>query len=220
MAGEAAQELVRLDLSTGRSEVIYAWPEGLKPRGLGTMSPGERYYAYGVTISYAPQMFGTEVVDLKAGTRAIIHTDPYTCNPHTQFEPSDGKQVMVQHNRGCEFLPDGTRVKLVGEEGATEFLLDVPSGEVTRLQVGEPYTTPITGHEAWIGDTKEILLSVRAEGDYAPEKGNLVAVKAGAPARTVSSGYRVNHVGTSPCGRTRRGGRSRTRTGIRTCPRT
>jgi hypothetical protein len=44
-------------------------------------------------------------------------------------------------------------------------------------------------------------VSVRAEGDYTPEKGNLVAVKAGAPARIVSKGYRVNHVGTSPCGR-------------------
>jgi len=201
MAGEVAQELVRLDLSTGRSEVIYTWPEGLKPRGLGTISPGERYYAYGVTISYAPMMFGTEVVDLKGGSRAIIHTDPYICNPHTQFEPGKGEQVMVQHNRGCEFLPDGTRVKLVGEEGATEFLLDVPGGQVTRLQVGKPHTTPITGHEAWIGGTKEILLSVRAEGEFAPEKGNLVAVKAGAPARVVSRGYRFNHVGTSPCGR-------------------
>ena len=201
VVGEVAQELVRLNLSTGESEVIFEFPDGLQPRGLGTMSPGERYYAYGVTLSYDPQMFGIELVDLTAGTREVINTDPDICNPHTQFEPSEGKQVMVQHNRGCEFLPDGTRVKLVGEEGATEYLLDVPDGKVTRLQVGPPYTPGITGHESWIGDTKEILFSVRATGDYAPEKGNLLAVRAGAPPRVVSKGYRFSHVGTSRCGR-------------------
>ena len=171
MAGEVAQELVRLNLSTGASEVIHDFPEGLKPVGLGTMSLGERYFAYGVAISYSPKMFGIELLDLNAGTTEIINTDPDICNPHTQFEPSEGKHVMVQHNRGCEFLPDGTRVKLVGEEGATEYLLDIPDGKLTRLQVGKPYTTPITGHESWIGDTKEILLSVGTDGDFGSREG-------------------------------------------------
>ena len=201
MAGEVAQELVRLNLSTGASEVIHDFPEGLKPVGLGTMSPGERYFAYGVAISYSPKMFGIELLDLNAGTREIINTDPDICNPHTQFEPSEGKQVMVQHNRGCEFRPDGTRVKLVGEEGATEYLLDIPDGKVTRLQVGKPHTTPITGHESWIGNTEEILLSVGTDGDFAPEKGNLLAVRSGSPARVASRGYTFSHVGTSVCGR-------------------
>jgi hypothetical protein len=107
---------------------------------------------------------------------------------------------MVQHNRGCEFLPDGTRVKLVGEEGATEYLLDVPGGKVTRLELGPPFTTPSTGHESWIGGTKEILVSVRAAGDFSPEKGNLLGVRAGAPHRVVSRGRPFVHVGTSVCG--------------------
>jgi hypothetical protein len=90
---------------------------------------------------------------------------------------------------------------LVGEEGATLYLLDIADGKRTTLQVGKPYTTPATGHEAWIGDTHEILLTVSASGDFAPEKGNLLAVKAGQPARVVSDGYRFSHVGTSVCGR-------------------
>ena len=72
------------------------------------------------------------------------------------------------------------------------------------------------GHEAWIAGENEILLTVRApgvrgghtpeewydaEGDYTPEKGNLLGVKAGGPPRIVSRGHRFNHVGTSPCGR-------------------
>lgn len=194
------QELVRLDLRTGESKVIFEFPEDFQPKGLGTLSPNERYYAYGITISYDPQMFGTELVDLETGTRSVIHTDQFICNPHTQFEPTWGEQVMVQHNRGCEFLPDGTRTRLVGDEGATEFLLDIPDGKVTRLQVGPPHTPGITGHEAWIAGKKEILLSVRASDDYAPEKGNLIKVGAGKPPEIVSKGYRFNHVGTSPCG--------------------
>lgn len=90
---------------------------------------------------------------------------------------------------------------LVGDEGATEYLVGIPDGKVTRLQLGPPYTSGITGHESWIGDTKEILVSIRAEGEYTPEKGNLLGVRAGAPPRVVSQGYRFSHVGTSTCGR-------------------
>ena len=210
-------ELRRVDLATGESEVIFEFPEDFEHRGMDTVSPDERYYAYGVTLRLDPeQMFGIELLDLKTGAREVIHTDRDICNPHTQFEPTEGKQIMVQHNRGCKVLPDGTRAVIFGEEGATEFLLDIPDGKVTRLQVGTPYTPSIVGHEAWVVGTNEILLTVRApnarglhtpeewydaEGDYTPEKGNLLGVKAGEPPRIVSRGYPFNHLGTSPCGR-------------------
>ena len=45
------------------------------------------------------------------------------------------------------------------------------------------------------------MLSVSAHGDFAPEKGNLLGVRAGQPARVVAKGYRFNHVGVSRCGR-------------------
>ena len=204
------QELVRVDLRTGKQRVIHEFPEDLQTRGLGTLSPDERYYAYGVTISYHPKMFGIELVDLEKGTREIINTDPDICNPHTQFEPTEGKQIMVQHNRGCEFKPDGTRLKLVGDEGATEYLVDIPDGKVTRLQVGLPHTPSITGHEAWIAGANEILLSVRAEGEYAPDKGNLVKVSANNPqsasarraiASTTSAPLRVVNTSSATTGR-------------------
>lgn len=198
---KGGQKLVRADLATGESNVLYTFPEDFKPKGLGTISPDERYYAYGVPISFDPQMFGIELLDLESGDRDIIHTDPYICNPHTQFEPSQGRQVMVQHNRGCKYAPDGTRELLVGPEGASEFLLDIPEGIVTRLPVGPPDTPSSTGHEAWIGDTKEILFSVSATVEEARDKGNLYAVSAGAPPRIVTKGYRFSHVNTSICGR-------------------
>jgi hypothetical protein len=199
---EGKQEFVRVNLTSGESRVIYEFPQDFAPKGNVTISPDERYYAYGVAISFDPVVFGIELVDLESGTREIIHTAPDICNPHTQFEPTHGKWVMVQHNRGCEFLPDGTRTRLVGEEGATEFLLSIPDGQVTRLPVGTPHTTGITGHEVWISGQDEILMSIRAQGEYAPDKGNLIAVTASGEVRRVGiPGVQVNHVGTTPDGR-------------------
>ena len=40
-----------------------------------------------------------------------------------------------------------------------------------------------------------------ADGDYAPDKGNLLAVRAGSPPRVVAKGYKFNHLGVSRCGR-------------------
>jgi len=195
------RELVKLNLATGESEVVHAFPEGLQPRSLGTVSPDGRFYAFGVTLDKKFREFGIELVNLETGAREIIDRDPYILNPHPQFEPSEGKQLMIQHNRGGQIDETGKLVRLVGEEGATLYLLDIANGKRTTLQVGKPYTTPATGHEAWIGDTREILLTVSASGDFASENGNLLAVRAGQPARVVSRGYRFSHVGTSVCGR-------------------
>jgi hypothetical protein len=199
--GEEAMELVKLNLATGESEVVCALKEAVRPRSLGTVSPDGRLYAYGITTDDKFREFGIELVDLKTGTREVIDRDPYILNPHPQFEPSEGKQIMVQHNRGGKIDEDGKRIRLVGEEGGTLYLLNVADGKRTTLQVGTPYTTRITGHESWIGNTKEMLLSVSASGDYVAERGNLLGVRAGEPARVVSSGHRYAHVGTSVCGR-------------------
>lgn len=199
-AEAGAQELIRLELTTGETEAVHEFPTGLRARSLGTVSPSGRFYAYGVTLDDRFTQFGIQLVDLHTGEQEIIDQDPYILNPHPQFEPSEGRYLMIQHNRGGQIGEDGKLIRLVGEEGATLYLLDIESGKRTLLEVGKPFTTPATGHEAWIGDTKEMLLTVSASGEFAPEKGNLIAVKAGSPARIVSRGYRFSHVGTSMCG--------------------
>ncbi len=196
-----AVELVKLNLSNGETEVAHVFEQKPKLRSLGTFSPDGKLYAYGITVDDKFKVFGIEVLNLETGKSEIIDTDPYILNPHPQFEPSEGKQIMVQHNRGGEMDETGKLLKLVGEEGATLYLVDVDDGKRTTLQVGRPYTTPATGHEAWIGDTKEMLLTVGASGDFAPEYGNLMAVSAGNPARVICNGYALNHVGTSIDGR-------------------
>ena len=168
---------------------------------MGTVSADARYYACGERLGDGYQMFGILLVDLEQGTEAIIDRDPFILNPHPQFEPGQGRVLMIQHNRGGKYTPEGKRIRLVGPEGATLYLLSIPDGKRTKLQVGKPYTTPVTGHEAWIGKTKDILLTVSASEDYAPPKGNLLAVRAGSAARVVAKGYKFNHVGVSRCGR-------------------
>jgi hypothetical protein len=145
--------------------------------------------------------FGILLVDLKAGNERIIDRDPFILNPHPQFDPGPRLQLMIQHNRGGRYTPEGKLERLVGEEGATLYVLSVPDGKRTLLQVGKPHTTPCTGHEAWIGQSGEMLLTVSASGQFAPERGNLLAVSPGNPPRVVAKGYRFNHVGVSRCGK-------------------
>ncbi len=200
-ADDGEIDLMRADLDTGAIDKIYRLQEGVRIRSLGTVTTDRRYYAGGTKTDPGWDLFDVLLVDLAKGEQRILDRDPFILNPHPQFEPGEGRALMIQHNRGGKYAPDGTLERLVGPEGATLYLLSVPEGERTELQVGTPYTTACTGHEAWIGATREMLLSVSARGEFAPEKGNLLGVRAGSPARVVAKGYRFNHVGVSRCGR-------------------
>lgn len=199
--GKEKFDLMRVDLAKGSPEKVHRIEGEPTPRSLGTVSADKRYYATGKLLAKDYTMFGILLIDLKTGAKTIADRDPYILNPHPQFEPGESKLLMVQHNRGGKYTPQGKRIRLVGPEGATLYVLSVADGKRTTLEIGTPYTTPVTGHEAWIGTTKELLLSVSAGGDYAPEKGNLLGVRPGKPARVVSRGYKFNHVGVSQCGR-------------------
>jgi hypothetical protein len=194
------RELIRVDLATGESHPVPI-AGGVRPRTGMAVSADERYLAYGVTLGFNPQRFGVEMADLHTGERQLLCEDPYICNPHPQIEPSEGREVLIQHNRGCRFDADGKMLALLGEEGCTLFTVSLPGGHVTPLQVGPPYTPTCTGHEQWIGATKEVLLSVGMPVPDAVAHGNLLAVRAGQPARAVTRGYRFNHVHASVDGR-------------------
>ncbi|TKJ36411.1 MAG: hypothetical protein CEE38_11375 [Planctomycetes bacterium B3_Pla] len=199
--GEETLSLMRADLSNGTPEEVYQIAGESSFRSLGTISTDGRYYVCGKRLSDDYQMFGIMLVDLQEGAETIIDRGPFIFNPHPQFERGTGSDLMIQHNRGGKYTPEGKRIRLVGPEGATLYLLSTPDGGRTELRVGTPHTTAVTGHETWIGETKEILLTVMAEGDYVPDKGNLLAVGAGSPARIVAKGYKFNHLGVSRCGR-------------------
>jgi len=194
-------ELMRADLSTAATERIYQMKDERNLTSLGTVSTDGRYYVCGKRLADDYTLFGIMLVDIEDGAETIIDRDPFIFNPHPQFEPGVGRELMIQHNRGGRYSAEGKRIRLVGPEGATLYLLSIPDGRRTELQVGKPYTTPATGHETWIGKTREILLTVMTDGDYAPDKGNLLAVGAGSAPRVVAKGYKFNHLGVSRCGR-------------------
>jgi hypothetical protein len=200
-SGSGDLDLMRADLDRGTPERVYRRRDEPWVRSLGTVSSDGRWYAGGVRAADDWSLFGIVLADLEKGTERVIDRDPFILNPHPQFDPGPRPQLLIQHNRGGTYTPEGKLQRLVGDEGATLYVLSVPEGTRTELAVGKPHTTPCTGHEAWVGPTGEILLTVSASGDYAAEKGNLLAVRPGAPARVAASGYRFSHVGVSRCGR-------------------
>lgn len=201
--GKSQVEFVRLCMATAKVEPVWTCPKGETCFGHPTVSKGGRRLAYHYPISYDPQRFGIAVVDLRTSERNTIYEHPHVCNAHLQFHPTDERELMVQLNRGCVFTPQGERLKLVGPEGATLLLLDAVSGATEPLQIGKPHTPAITGHQAWVGNSRQIITTVAAEGDCVPVpgKGNVLLVERGKPCRQLGTGVFLGHIGSTPCGR-------------------
>ena len=202
--GEDGIAFARVDLATGEAQHVFTVEGADTVVHHPTVSPDGRYIGYGVHLGYDPQCFGVEVVDTHTGERRVIHEDTYLCNTHLQWEPGEGRQLLVQHNRGCEYSTEGKRLKLLGNEGCTIFLLDAFNGDVVRLPVGPPCTTSLTGHQTWVGETGEIIMTVQARGEFChvEGKGSTLILRPGDETyRHVSQGFCNNHIGATYCGR-------------------
>lgn len=193
--------LMRADLADGKPEQVFRFEDAPWTWSLGTVTRDGRYYVRGKRLDDSYKLFGIVLFDLKTGEQKLLDRDPFTFNAHPQIDPGTGRQIMIQHNRGGALTAEGKIERSVGPEGATLFLLSLPEGKRTELQVGTPYTSPVTGHEAWAGTTGEILLTVSGRDGFTPEKGNLLGVRPGQPARVVARGFKFNHLGATPCGR-------------------
>jgi len=169
-------------------------------RSLGSAGPDGRTYIYGCMLG--PGRFGIVRADLADGSWRVIHEDPQICNSHPQVEPGRGEIFLIQHNRGCEVDRDGSYTRLVGEMGATLYVID-REGRKSELPVGLPHTARCQGHQCWIGATGEVLLTVwHADARDNLKLGNLLAVRPGdAAARVVSAGHVYCHPNASKDGR-------------------
>lgn len=200
------QEIVRIDLTTGKSEVRFSVPaDGHGFDCHPAVSPDGRYLAYTKALSFNPQRFGIFLADRDSGHCECIHEDPFICNAHSQFDAGEGRTLMVQHNRGCEYTPDGKMTKCVGDDdGCTIFLIDIPSAKVTRLPIGKPFTAALTGHEAWVGQSDSIIVTVESNhaysGTHDPD-GNILLIRSDGTYQTLAPGTAMMHIGTTPCGR-------------------
>jgi hypothetical protein len=202
---EGRKELVRLSLENFQKEAVFNM-ENVPITGIQSVSPDQRYcvgtYIPRESIKEGhakPQIIR---LDLKTGEWRIIHENIDIINTHLQYEPSQGKDILVQHNRGAILDEDGNIIKLVGDEGATLYVIDNDGKNYRPLPVGKPYTNPVTGHECWIGDTGEVLLTIGASQEEALRYGNILAAYPGAEkARVVAKGCRLVHISASRDGK-------------------
>ncbi len=196
---DEAWELVRTDIATFEQRVTTV--AGLpKARSLGTVAPDGAYF---VSVQLGPGRYGIAGIDPETGAHRLLHEGPEICNAHPQVEPGRGEVLLIQHNRGCEFDERGKVVRLVGEQGATLYLIDRDGAGPHTLPLGKPDTLPCQGHQCWIGETGEILLTVTGAGTRElRQRGCLLAIHPGdEAARVVARGYTFSHAGASKDGR-------------------
>lgn len=187
--------LMRLDLLSLECEPVFAFGACPVPLHSGAISRDWRYF---VSYQYlGGNRFGIYRVDLERGTWEMIHEQQDIVNPHLQFETAQSHDILVQHNRGCVLDADGEVQRLVGDEGATLYVIDRDGKNYRPLPVGKPYTAPVMGHECWIGDSGRILFSTCDP----PPEGNLHTITPGdARSAVLARGHLYNHVSASADG--------------------
>ena len=195
---EGKKYLVRIDLATLESERVCDL--GDVPVAPRCVSHDGRW-GFGMR-SQGPHQYDIIRIDLGDGSWESIYTDPDICNPHLQTCPRTGN-LLVQHNRGCEFDENGQMLRLVGDEGATLFVIDRDGGNYRQIPVGKPYSEwPTTGHECWVGESGWVAYSESQPSEVAVRYGNFMAARPGDDeARLITTGYRFCHVSVSVCGR-------------------
>ena len=164
--------LKRLDLHTRERTVVAVLTGYRRPYPLGTISRDGRWYVTGVWLPDGE--FGLVRVDLQDGTHKVIHQDPEILNPHMQFEPGQGRDLLVQYNRGGHLDEAGNIVRLVGDQGATFYIIDYEGQNRRDLAIGKPHSAPVQGHQCWIGSTGRILSTLSGITEE-----NLVSIGAG-----------------------------------------
>jgi hypothetical protein len=147
-------------------------------------------------------------LDLQERELKVIFQHPEIVNPHVQFEPVTGKDILVQHNRGSKLSPKGFVTKVAGERGTTHFLMDRDGGNFRPLPVGEPYTASSTGHSNFVADTGRIAVTTSWNGeDWSLDRrfpeGNLftIAPRDDEPRVFAAPEHRFIHLNVSRCGR-------------------
>lgn len=195
-----AYELVRLDIATLERESWLFDDGSLTPRSRGSVTPDLRYYINSAYLG--DKRFGIWRLDFQSGERKVIwEQGEDMCNAHPQLDPA-GTDLLIQHNRGAELDDTGRYIRLVGEIGATLFLIDINGENHRTLPVGKPYTERCQGHQCWIGKTGEILLTIGGPREQMTEQGNLLAVRPGdEAARVVAKGVYFDHTNASRDGR-------------------
>ena len=196
--------LKRVSLLTFEKQDLYECAADDERVGaFGSVSPDFRYMVGPTRLG--PQMYGIARLDIQRGDWEVIHEDPEITNPHVQYNPVTGKDLLIQWNRGSEQDAEGNWIRNVGPLGTSLYLIDADGGNRRPLPVGEPWTCGATGHECFIADTGRVLFSTTDNTEKHPEYAGVTLFIADPnedkPIPIPADGHIINHVSVSKCGR-------------------
>jgi hypothetical protein len=150
--------LMRVDLSTLEEEEVFDLSRCPSARNTSaTISPDGRTLVSNCFLG--DNRYGLLRLDLQRGTWEKFHEQSEICNPHLQFEPARGDDILVQWNRGSRVDAEQNVLCWGDEKDITLYAVPLNGSEPRPLPVGRPHTGPITGHECWIGDSGGVLLT-------------------------------------------------------------
>lgn len=164
--GADGRVLVRLDLRALTADDVFAFGDCPVP-GTPAVSTDERWFVSNKRLH--DSVFGLYRVDLRASRWEFFHEEKDICNTHAQFEPSEGRDLLIQQNRGVALSPDGRALKLSGEQGPALYVIDIDGKNQRFLPLGIPHTGPVDGHQCWIGRTKKVLAAISYVGAHVVE---------------------------------------------------
>lgn len=210
------RRLMQLSLMTLEQKEVYVEedPTASLPGdgGGSSVSPDQRYL-----IWMAPRLTGPGApvfqiirLDLEKKVREVIVEHPEICNPHLQFNPVHGRQILVQNNAGVRLHADGS-VDAYQTVECRLFVIDADGKNQHYIPAGPPITRGLTGHECFVADTGQVLFSASCvhHSDYdwghdpAYPQGNLFTGVPGEPQPRLFAApeHKFNHVCASRCGR-------------------
>lgn len=179
--------LRRWSYATLEREDVVVLPADGGAYSYGSVSPDHVWYA--VSAKYGSDRWTVMLMDLRAGSMRVWaeSSDRYLFK-HEQFSGDGSNRLLIQAN----VIPEVKEVHLG--------TLDVAGEGMTRLAADTPHTPRPTGHEAWIGATRNVFYSTDFDED---RRTNLFTVGFG-DTESVAIPFgerRAGHVSVSRCGR-------------------
>jgi len=204
-------EMIRFNMMTFVKEVVFKADSEKEviPNLGGTVSSDQRYMlARKIRLkgSGSPT-FQIVRYDFEKNSIELIFEHPEICNPHLQFNPITGNEILIQNNRGVRMDANGDLDYRHSKEGTTLFQIDKNGKNQQYFPAGPPHTASLTGHECFIADTGKVLFSTQWNnddfsfiGDF--QNTNLFIASPGdsEPTPFHCPEHRFNHVGVSCCG--------------------
>ena len=191
--GENGRVLVRFNLRTLELDDVFNFTDCPVP-GSPAVSSDERWFASNKRLH--DNVYGLYRVDLKASRWEFFHEEKDLSNTHLQFEPSEGRMLLVQQPRGRVLGVPGA--PLAGEQGSALYVVDIDGKNQRFLPLGPPWTGLVDGHQCWIARTQRVLAVVENE---LPVGGTAVVTPGDRAAEIIMPGFCFIHVSASADGR-------------------